>query len=65
LVPRDHWIEEWERQAIIDYFEKHPLDGYRRLTFMALDEGIVGSWRKVVMAEFVLTYGLVVIRVRA
>lgn len=33
--------EPWERQAIIDYFDKHPLEGYRRLTFMMLDEGIV------------------------
>jgi len=37
-VPRDHWLDEWEKQAIIDYYAKHPLDGYRRLTFMMLDE---------------------------
>jgi hypothetical protein len=36
LVPRDHWIEGWERRAIIDYFDRHPLEGYRRLTFGAL-----------------------------
>ena len=24
LVPRDHWIEEWERQSVIDYFDCHP-----------------------------------------
>ena len=41
LVPRDHWIEEWERQSVIDYFNCHPLDGYRRLTFMMLDEDVV------------------------
>ena len=41
LVPRDHWIEEWERQSVIDYFDCHPLDGYRRLTFMMLDEDVV------------------------
>ncbi len=40
-VPRDHWTEAWERQAIIDFFDAHPLDGYRRLTFMALDEDVV------------------------
>jgi hypothetical protein len=22
-VSRDHWIDPWERAAIIDYFEKH------------------------------------------
>jgi transposase InsO family protein len=41
LVPRDHWIEPRERQAIIDYFDRHPLEGYRRLTFMMLDEDVV------------------------
>ena len=41
LVPRDHWVEEWERQSVIDYFDCHPLDGYRRLTFMMLDEDVV------------------------
>ncbi len=40
LVPRDHWIEEWERESIISYFDRHPLDGYRRLSFMMLDEDI-------------------------
>jgi putative transposase len=40
-VPRDHWIEEWERQAIIDYHDAHPLNGYRRLTFMMLDDDLV------------------------
>ena len=40
-VPRDHWIEMWERRAIIEYFDRHPLEGYRRLTFMMLDEDVV------------------------
>lgn len=40
-VPRDHWLEPWERQAILDYHEKHPLEGYRRLTFMMLDDDVV------------------------
>jgi putative transposase len=39
-VPRDHWLEAWETQAIVDYHEKHPLEGYRRLTFMMLDEDV-------------------------
>ena len=41
LVPRDHWLEETERQAIVEYFDRHPLEGYRRLTFMMLDEDVV------------------------
>ena len=40
-IPRDWWLEEWEKQAIIDFHDKHPLEGYRRLTFMMLDEDIV------------------------
>ena len=39
-VPRDHWVEDHERQAIVDYHVRHPLEGYRRLTFMMLDEDI-------------------------
>ena len=41
LVPRDHWIEEHERKSIIDFFDAHPLEGYRRLTFMMLDQNVV------------------------
>ena len=41
MVPRDHWLEEWEQQAILAYLEPHPLEGYRRLTFMMLDENVV------------------------
>lgn len=40
-VPRDWWLEDWEREAIIDYHDRHPLEGYRRLTFMMLDDDVV------------------------
>ena len=40
-IPRDHWLEDWEKQAIIQFHYDHPLDGYRRLTFMLLDRNIV------------------------
>jgi transposase InsO family protein len=40
-VPRDHWLTEDEKRAILDYHERHPLEGYRRLTFMMLDEDVV------------------------
>lgn len=36
-IPRDHWVEAWERQTIIDFHKRYPLEGYRRLTFMMLD----------------------------
>lgn len=39
-VPRDHWLDDSERRAIIAYHEGHPLEGYRRLTFMMLDEDV-------------------------
>ncbi|HEV1286862.1 MAG TPA: transposase, partial [Bryobacteraceae bacterium] len=40
-VPRDFWLEQWEKQAIIDFHLKNPLEGYRRLTFMMLDQDVV------------------------
>jgi hypothetical protein len=41
LIPRDHWLQAWERGAIIDFHHKFPLEGYRRLTFMMLDRDAV------------------------
>ena len=41
LVPRDWWLEDWEKRAILDYFDSHPLNGYRRLAFMMLDDDVV------------------------
>lgn len=41
LVPRDHWVDDSERKAIIDFHDKFPREGYRRLTFMALDQDVV------------------------
>ncbi len=40
-IPRDHWLEDWEKRAIIDYYLEHPLEGYRRLTYMMLDADVV------------------------
>ncbi len=40
-VPRDAWLAEWEKAAILSYHDRHPLEGYRRLTFMMLDENVV------------------------
>ena len=50
LIPRDFWLEPWEREAIIRFALDHPLEGYRRLTFMMLDRDIVAvspssTWR--------------------
>lgn len=40
-IPRDFWLQEWEKQAIFDFYREHPLEGYRRLTYMMLDADIV------------------------
>jgi putative transposase len=40
LVPRDFWLEPWERAAIVVYARAHPLEGYRRLAFMMLDDDV-------------------------
>jgi len=41
LVPRDWWLDQWEKEAIVDFFIKHPDEGYRRLTYMMIDRDIV------------------------
>jgi transposase InsO family protein len=40
-TPRDGWLADWEKQAILDYHDQHPLEGYRRLAFMMLDDDVV------------------------
>ena len=40
-IPRDHWLEDSEKKAIIAFHQQNPLEGYRRLTFMMLDQDIV------------------------
>jgi len=42
-VPRDHGLEDWEKGAIVAYEREHPLEGYRRLTFMMLDDDVVAA----------------------
>jgi putative transposase len=43
LVPRDHWLTPEEQQAILAFHERFPLEGYRRLTFMMIDENVVAA----------------------
>lgn len=40
-IPRDFWLEPWEKERIIEFFRDHPNEGYRRLTFMMLDDDVV------------------------
>ena len=40
-IPRDFWLEDWEKAAIIAFHDLYPLEGYRRLAYMMLDADIV------------------------
>jgi transposase InsO family protein len=40
-IVREHWLLPWERERIIAYYQTHREEGYRRLTYMMLDENIV------------------------
>ena len=42
-IPRDHWLTPEEKCAILDFHSQHPLEGYRRLTFMMLDADAVAA----------------------
>lgn len=37
-IPSRHWLQPWEREAIVAYTGEHPLDGYRRLCYRMIDE---------------------------
>lgn len=41
LIPRDHWLVDEEKAAIIAFHESHPLNGYRRLCHMMNDADVV------------------------
>ena len=40
-IPRGLWAEEWERDAIQRYSIQNPMEGYRRRTYMMMDENIL------------------------
>ena len=40
-VPRDTWLEAWEKQAIVKFHAEHPGEGYRRLTYLMMDQNLV------------------------
>jgi putative transposase len=42
-VPRDHWLEENEKEAILAFHSLYSLEGYRRLTYMMLDADVVAA----------------------
>jgi putative transposase len=40
-LPRDFWLEDGEKAAIIAFRDRYPLEGYRRLASMMLDADLV------------------------
>lgn len=42
-IPRDHWLTTDETTAILQFQEQHPLDGYRALTYMMLDQDVAAA----------------------
>jgi putative transposase len=40
-IPRDFWLRDWEKQAILDFWNTHSAEGYRRMTYMMLDADTV------------------------
>lgn len=40
-MPRDFWVEDWEREKIVNFYNEHSTDGYRRVTYMMLDADVV------------------------
>jgi len=39
--PKQHWLTETEKAAIVNYYVDHRQTGYRRLAYMMLDEEVV------------------------
>jgi putative transposase len=42
-LPGDYWLEPWEKEAIIGFHLKNPVECYRRLTLTMLDHNVVGE----------------------
>jgi transposase InsO family protein len=42
-VPRDFWLTDCEKKAILDFQEQYPVEGYRRLSYMMMDADVVAA----------------------
>ena len=40
-IPRKHWLEAWEKEAICCFYRDNGGDGYRRCAYMMIDQDIV------------------------
>ena len=43
MIPRDHWLDEVEKEKILQFGREHPLDGYRRSAYMMIDADVVAA----------------------
>lgn len=41
IIPSRHWLQSWEREAIIAFARQHRQDGYRRLCYQMIDAEVV------------------------
>ena len=39
-IPRDYWIQDWEKEKVIGFYLAHRTDGYRRVSYMMLDQDV-------------------------
>lgn len=39
-IPRDFWLEPWERERIVEFAQTHTV-GYRQMTYMMMDANVV------------------------
>ena len=42
-IPREHWLEPWEQDAIVRFYLDHPREGYRRVTWMMVDRDVAAA----------------------
>lgn len=59
-VPRDHWLADDEKDRIRAFARAHPLEGYRRLTFMMLDANEVACISERPAIDFKAVLGLLI-----
>jgi transposase InsO family protein len=41
LIPRDFWLSDEEKVTVLNFHNQNPLEGYKRLTYMMLDRGVI------------------------
>lgn len=40
-IHRDFWLEDWEKEAIVEYYRSHQKQSYREVTYRMMDADIV------------------------